>query len=118
MILLPPRFTRTDTLFPYTTLFRSGQRRLLVIDEAFQRPPSGTTPLLRPAWREPPPGREHALPGLVIRLRHLLPVQRLATEFGGKILREEFPNFLPQALHIRINGQIQDRKSTRLNSSH
>src|SRR3546814_20405637 len=24
MILLPPRSTRTDTLYPYTTLFRSG----------------------------------------------------------------------------------------------
>src|SRR3546814_14040129 len=24
MIRLPPRSTRTDTLFPYTTLFRSG----------------------------------------------------------------------------------------------
>src|SRR3546814_19897084 len=27
MIRLPPRSTRTDTLFPYTTLFRSGQER-------------------------------------------------------------------------------------------
>src|SRR3546814_18356810 len=27
MIRLPPRSTRTDTLFPYTTLFRSGLRR-------------------------------------------------------------------------------------------
>src|SRR3546814_736172 len=27
MILLPPRSTRTDTLFPYTTLFRSAGRR-------------------------------------------------------------------------------------------
>src|SRR3546814_20977630 len=26
MIRLPPRSTRTDTLFPYTTLFRSNQR--------------------------------------------------------------------------------------------
>src|SRR3546814_12818834 len=26
MIRLPPRSTRTDTLFPYTTLFRSGAR--------------------------------------------------------------------------------------------
>src|SRR3546814_19560060 len=26
MILLPPRSTRTDTLFPYTTLFRSQAR--------------------------------------------------------------------------------------------
>src|SRR3546814_18237677 len=29
MILRPPRATRTDTLFPYTTLFRSGIDRLL-----------------------------------------------------------------------------------------
>src|SRR3546814_12039730 len=29
MIRLPPRSTRTDTLFPYTTLFRSEIRRLL-----------------------------------------------------------------------------------------
>src|SRR3546814_5339381 len=27
MIRRPPRSTRTDTLFPYTTLFRSSQRR-------------------------------------------------------------------------------------------
>src|SRR3546814_12386824 len=27
MIRRPPRSTRTDTLFPYTTLFRSGNRR-------------------------------------------------------------------------------------------
>src|SRR3546814_6358558 len=27
MIRLPPRSTRTDTLFPYTTLFRSHQAR-------------------------------------------------------------------------------------------
>src|SRR3546814_13095811 len=29
MIRRPPRSTRTDTLFPYTTLFRSGQQALL-----------------------------------------------------------------------------------------
>src|SRR3546814_3124180 len=28
MIRRPPRSTRTDTLFPYTTLFRSGEQRL------------------------------------------------------------------------------------------
>src|SRR3546814_6887411 len=31
MIRRPPRSTRTDTLFPYTTLFRSGARQRLVI---------------------------------------------------------------------------------------
>src|SRR3546814_4767139 len=29
MIRRPPRSTRTDTLFPYTTLFRSGRRQTL-----------------------------------------------------------------------------------------
>src|SRR3546814_13657850 len=29
MIRRPPRSTRTDTLFPYTTLFRSGDRHLI-----------------------------------------------------------------------------------------
>src|SRR3546814_10661625 len=29
MIRRPPRSTRTDTLFPYTTLFRSGRREKL-----------------------------------------------------------------------------------------
>src|SRR3546814_4662028 len=30
MIRLPPRSTRTDTLFPYTTLFRSGRGACLL----------------------------------------------------------------------------------------
>src|SRR3546814_7533511 len=30
MIRRPPRSTRTDTLFPYTTLFRSGRRQHVV----------------------------------------------------------------------------------------
>src|SRR3546814_9528777 len=30
MILLPPRTTRTDTLFPYTTVFRSKSRGVLM----------------------------------------------------------------------------------------
>src|SRR3546814_20291532 len=32
MIRLPPRSTRTDTLFPYTTLFRSGLAEVLLAD--------------------------------------------------------------------------------------
>src|SRR3546814_3098899 len=43
MIRRPPRSTRTDTLFPYTTLFRSGQ----AVGQA--QPRAG--PRLRPAWR-------------------------------------------------------------------
>src|SRR3546814_12531204 len=43
MIRRPPRSTRTDTLFPYTTLFRSGGQHLVEI--------------YRPGWRSP----EHSL---------------------------------------------------------
>src|SRR3546814_11174347 len=34
MLRRPPRSTRTDTLFPYTTLFRSTDQRLDVLREA------------------------------------------------------------------------------------
>src|SRR3546814_4939364 len=37
MIRRPPRSTRTDTLFPYTTLFRSCRRAVLSFDAARRR---------------------------------------------------------------------------------
>src|SRR3546814_19070866 len=33
MIRRPPRSTRTDTLFPYTTLFRSAEARELLLED-------------------------------------------------------------------------------------
>src|SRR3546814_12165116 len=44
MIRRPPRSTRTDTLFPYTTLFRSGalRRRALLIPRDRRREPGDT----------------------------------------------------------------------------
>src|SRR3546814_8090884 len=41
MIRRPPRSTRTDTLFPYTTLFRSPQLRLVVRQRAWTRADAG-----------------------------------------------------------------------------
>src|SRR3546814_1887902 len=38
MIRRPPRSTRTDTLFPYTTLFRSQVGKLECRHQEFQRP--------------------------------------------------------------------------------
>src|SRR3546814_20581014 len=46
MIPRPPRSTRTDTLFPYTTLFRSidalpvDKRAQMGLGMSFQRPPA------------------------------------------------------------------------------
>src|SRR3546814_5067630 len=36
MIRRPPRSTRTDTLFPYTTLFRSVSALLILANDAYQ----------------------------------------------------------------------------------
>src|SRR3546814_18119539 len=45
MIRRPPRSTRTDTLFPYTTLFRSaGRRRPATRDIGGGRVPKGDRP--------------------------------------------------------------------------
>src|SRR3546814_4404631 len=60
MIRRPPRSTRTDTLFPYTTLFRSSDRRA----SAWRPPPDR----LRPAawhtgsWRRRRAGVARARP--------------------------------------------------------
>src|SRR3546814_18308450 len=40
MIRRPPRSTRTDTLFPYTTLFRSVQKRIEKLGQ-HRKQPSG-----------------------------------------------------------------------------
>src|SRR3546814_17677434 len=56
MIRRPPRSTRTDTLFPYTTLFRSDRRTVAVgrflVDREFPAPgldPPTQLPRPRPA---------------------------------------------------------------------
>src|SRR3546814_1542822 len=61
MIRRPPRSTRTDTLFPYTTLFRSEVRHLH----------QATAALLRAARREQAPLQQASLAGRVDRDRHL-----------------------------------------------
>src|SRR3546814_1660662 len=44
MIRRPPRSTRTDTLFPYTTLFRSLRPRRQPLVDATRRPAAGADP--------------------------------------------------------------------------
>src|SRR3546814_15270365 len=97
MIRRPPRSTRTDTLFPYPTLFRS-QRAMQQHQRAF----------LVDVWRRAGIGMQGAvrqalgiLAGLLLEvgLAALAPEQRQ----GEATLNQNGP---------------RDRKSTRLNSSH
>src|SRR3546814_2714920 len=114
----PPTSTRTDTRFPYTTLFRS-----LVLD----------------VHREPfEPVGQFARDGQAIEPAHLLEIGELrhlhavAPDFPAeppRTQRRAFPIVLDEAniVYAEIDpdrGQaaqidiLKDRKSTRLNSSH
>src|SRR3546814_5229135 len=107
MIRRPPRSTRTDTLFPYTTLFRSKEG-----DNIWQMPQggidAGETPeeaALRELHEEI--GTDKA--EILAKSRHWLRYD-LPSPLVGKVWQG------------RYRGQEQcwfaDRKSTRLNSSH
>src|SRR3546814_17369476 len=104
MIRRPPRSTRTDTLFPYTTLFRSYHQvqrdRVRGFDEVGDAPVrSGGYRSNRGIAVQPEEGhgsRAHAR-ALVLAL-----VEELARCRGH---------------HGMDDGRV-DRKSTRLNSSH
>src|SRR3546814_13150103 len=101
MIPQPPRSTRTDTLFPYTTLFRSEEK------PQAERPPTvkpiSTQVLMDDNLVELTKGRPFPL-------KH-----RAKVYFHKAILNDTL--FLS---HINIVDYsiLVDRKSTRMNSSH
>src|SRR3546814_18919863 len=95
MIPRPPRSTRTDTLFPYTTLFRSHPER------EFGGAAPADQPLLAPQGPHP----ENAL----------------APVFGMKadVIDRTRPWHRAHDRDLRpVDVGRPDRKSTRLNSSH
>src|SRR3546814_10410226 len=105
MIRRPPRSTRTDTLFPYTTLFRS-----LIGDKGEDGTGRPLSRLQHPAWPthveqqqcEPEPARPS--PAFADKIEILTPEGEVTgdlTFFGRRIV---------------MRGE--DRKSTRPNSSH
>src|SRR3546814_7036720 len=99
MIRRPPRSTRTDTLFPYTTLFRSPLRATFYLLSC------------------------KAIKLLLLFFMLGKPLVKLSDFF---ILSRD--NVLGHLLHLRVFSFFQfqlghidstlDRKSTRLNSSH
>src|SRR3546814_1263558 len=104
MCRLPPRSTRTDTRFPYTTLFRSKGTRKLRVDAACvadvgDEPVESADVLARDAEK---------LGALLLGFDPLDPLDR-RSQRGDRIF--EFVR--------RVGGEmLADRKSTRLNSSH
>src|SRR3712207_9171428 len=95
MIRRPPR----STLFPYTTLFRSGRRKR---ERRAERPDR----LLAPALQL---GRPAA--------RAVAGAERITGGQGAEPLEPAAP---PRARHLLVcsPASARDRKSTRLNSSH
>src|SRR3546814_7196645 len=96
---LPPRSTRTDTLFPYTTLFRSDELTRALIE---------TPPVDAAQGGYIAEGYDAALDAL-----------RETARDGRKAIAALEAQYRERtgiaSLKIRHNG---DRKSTRLNSSH
>src|SRR3546814_7152899 len=103
MIRRPPRSTRTDTLFPYTTLFRSqakDEEDLFIIPYRRHR-------------------RNH-LDDLGINMAHLMLPWRVSVGSGQAFSRYESAAYGPGHIGAQAPGRraVIDRKSTRLNSSH
>src|SRR3546814_1246798 len=108
MIRRPPRSTRTDTLFPYTTLFRS-------IDGLVHTGRALGMPGQRLGGRDPwHVGAE----GLSDRFQ----LGDVADRRGGAVRIDIVDGRVAQALHGEAHAAHRslagDRKSTRLNSSH
>src|SRR3546814_1274694 len=117
MIRRPPRSTRTDTLFPYTTLFRSAP--VFISEDHLERPEAERGPQAPDDIAKP---SEHALQ----------PVRDGRSDQRGKADRRHIGEIVivdcaeidprPAAVGDDIDRarkiQRKDRKSTRLNSSH
>src|SRR3546814_1367703 len=119
MIRRPPRSTRTDTLFPYTTLFRSDREEILpeTLAAAF---------LARAATVRARKGQLLIAEGstaddvyLIVGGR--LQISMFAANGRETILRDMGPGRLVgemSAISAMPRSASVDRKSTRLNSSH
>src|SRR3546814_15952363 len=102
MIRPPPRATRTDTRFPYTTLFRSLEALLgLDVRDGILR----MKPCLRTGWT-----------GYSIRYRHGSSVYLITVGRDPDSAPEQASTVT--AMDTPLPLFEVDRKSTRLNSSH
>src|SRR3546814_18076422 len=107
MIRRPPRSTLTDTLVPYTTLFRSERSNLELEQFAFVTSHDLQEPL-----------RKIQTFGEILSERYAGSMDEKGRAYLGKIINSS------RRLSVLINSLLNfsllnhDRKSTRLNSSH
>src|SRR3546814_11679403 len=98
----PPRSTRTATLFPYTTLFRSAVPFYTIATEIY---------LGRPFSTQPDPATLQKV---------MQDTDTIHKKFLQNVARQTKPGFrmciAVPAWHTKHG--VKDRKSTRLNSSH
>src|SRR3546814_10024540 len=128
MIRRPPRSTRTDTLFPYTTLFRSVLQCITDFDE-----PESDFAMLRRVVETtglPMSFSLMQMPHAPDRWRSVLAMTEQANRDGLHMKGQVFPRPLGAILGLRLAWNFfsfspsyekiaaLDRKSTRLNSSH
>src|SRR3546814_9461672 len=124
MIRRPPRSTRTDTLFPYTTLFRSNFVFVDEPDDELQssseaigaKYPNNMSASYSSVANFPPPA--------IVTWRSKDGVPHRAENdigeiFSDKLIRHNLAREeISETASIAHPGIILDRKSTRLNSSH
>src|SRR3546814_5345143 len=116
MIRRPPRSTRTDTLFPYTTLFRSCRST-----EFPRRPGLGSPPGRPRVPRSTRVGAPGATPDRGTQVSTPTPypggiMSTLTTAPADTDIVTTARRVLPGDILLDAHGP--DRKSTRLNSSH
>src|SRR3546814_11227010 len=118
MLRRPPRSTRTDTLFPYTTLFRSFLDDGLA--ELVDRNSAINFTEFRP-WQSPVSGRPKARNISGARFepvrRRVGPARELLGVGADALRAHEVGEDLRHGEGLS-SGKGPDRKSTRLNSSH
>src|SRR3546814_10594776 len=124
MIRRPPRSTRTDTLFPYTTLFRSppSTGEVRVFDRLVDSPRSDVgmvfqAPMLL-KWRSV---LDNVLLPIEILKRSRKESQPVALQLLELAGIADFAGMRPRELSGGMQQRVaicRDRKSTRLNSSH
>src|SRR3546814_2740813 len=107
MIRRPPLSTRTDTLFPYTTLCRSFARQ--TDDRIRLYAPDGTR--IADSFEMEAPRYELRDPATEPWQRH---AARAMDKIIDRIVWAELP---PKFTEPRVN-RAEERKSTRLNTSH